>query len=109
MIARLFAWEDVSKHEVSLESIKKLHQPNGHFRITQDAYSGDAHFCGTMSLAHTYYVLEGEISFTVNGDKTTLTSGLAAEFPACDYWCDVPPGRGVKFVRVCLLPQQFGN
>lgn len=101
------SWNDVSNDDMSIEAIKKLHLPTENYRFSKNGYERGAHFIGTKSIPYVIYVLEGSIIYTIDGIAFQLNGGEVGELDRCDYVCDVPSAKDVKFISVFHLPEKL--
>jgi hypothetical protein len=94
-------WKSISSEPLTLESIRNLHAPASHYRISPNSYRPGTAFAGT-SMAGRIYVLAGACVKVMGGQRIELRQGMYADFPAGDYAFEVIGPREVNLVNVWL-------
>ena len=92
--------------DVTLDAVRALHTPSGHYRISPGSYPAGTTFPGTTR-AGRVYVLSGACSYTFDGSTVELSSASYFDHPEGRYHFSVADDADVSLVHVWLLPPDF--
>lgn len=106
MITPTSRWDFEHLGPPDLDTIRALHLPAEHFRISRHRYPSGTTFSGS-SRAGRRYVLTGTCAFEIAESTWRLASGDIADLPAGVYIFRVLGPDSVELVSVWELPHEF--
>jgi hypothetical protein len=101
----IWRWDELSLGPLCVESIRALHQPPEHFRVSPNRFLASTAFVG-IGRAGRKYVMSGSCSFTIGASTWELHAGDIADLPAGEYEFRVLGEEPVEFVSVWELPAE---
>ena len=99
-------WSAISSLVLSEQSVRAMHQPSSHYRISLYTYPAAAQIDGRQR-AGRVYVLSGGCQITMTADVVQLEASEFVDLPAGDYRLQVLGDRECKMVHVWQLPPDF--
>lgn len=99
-------WDEVAHGAISLEAIRLLFQPAGHYRVSWNRYPPEAAFEG-WSRAGRRYIISGRCVLKAGSDSWELSSGDYVDVSEGDYYFSVLGDSPVELVSVWELPEGF--
>ncbi|MFN3192897.1 MAG: hypothetical protein ACE361_20475 [Aureliella sp.] len=92
--------------DVTLDAVRSLHTPSGHYRISPGSYPAGTSFSG-FARAGRVYILSGACSYTFGDSTVQLTAPSYFDHPEGGYNFAVDSVDDVSLVHVWLLQPDF--
>jgi hypothetical protein len=104
---RVERW-DFGKGLMTLDKIREMFTPAGHFRVSRSEYPAGAEFSEACREG-ACYVLQGKITYRLEkfNFEVLLSAGEFANLPSGSYWVSIGKNEAVSLVRVWELPAEF--
>jgi hypothetical protein len=99
-------WDETILGKMSLENIRKLYQPESHYRLTWNKYPSETKFVG-WDPKRRLFVIYGSCSITVNEYSINLCAGEFADISEGFYRGKVSLHSQVEIVSVWEIPKQY--
>jgi hypothetical protein len=99
-------WDEATYGPMSLESIRRLFQPESRYRVSWNRHPAGAAF-NEWSAAGRRYIISGVCMIRGGEHSWTLSAGEFLDVPEGDYWFSVPEESPVELVSVWELPEFF--
>ena len=99
-------WDEATCGLMSLESIRRLFQPESHYRVSWNRYPAGATFNGWWS-AGRLYIIAGGCTMTTPEQSWDISAGEFLDVPEGDYLFSVTGESSVELVSVWKLPESF--
>ena len=97
-------WDEASYGPMSLESIRRLFQPESRYRVSWNTYPAGAAF-NFWTSAGRYYIIAGGCTISAAGHSWDLSAGEFLDLPEGDYLFSVTGESSVELVSVWELPE----
>ena len=99
-------WDEATYGPMSLESIRRLFQPESHYRVSWTKYPAGAAFNG-WSRAGRLSIIDGGFTIRTAGHSWDLSTGEFLDVPEGDHFFSVTGESSVELVWVWELPEIF--
>lgn len=99
-------WIVDDKGELTIDTIRSIHQPNDNYRISRYEYQRDTRFACASRLG-LVYVLSGSCRYEKQGRVWQLTAPCYTELPSGQFDFSVESSESVELVCVWELPDGF--
>ena len=97
-------WDEATYGPMSLESIRRLFQPESHYRVSWNTFPAGTAFNG-WSRAGRRYIIDGGCTIRTAGHSWDLSAGEFLDLPEGDYLFSVTGESSVELVSVWELPE----